>query len=227
VSAALLILLVSPPTPFTWLLSVFSLMNVVSDLIPFESRVGVSDGQRLWMLLRRRAAGERWLALLGLGRELDEGVLPESLSTEMLEKALAVRDASVDTVVAHSIGYAVAFHRRKDDEAAEMLETSLGHVAHASPAVRDALISDAAVFQAKRRARPDLAEQWLREMPTHALPWLRARAEAAILESRGDVRGAKEKLAAVEAAILQLPAGGRRDSSMTLLRRWEAQLSNS
>jgi len=63
---------------------------------------------------------------------------------------------------------------------------------------------------------------WEREKTQH--PWLRTRAEAAILEARGDVAGAARKLAELEATILRLPANARRDVSLRLLERWKAEL---
>jgi hypothetical protein len=224
-AAIVVLLLPLPITAFSGLFIASSIANGVNDLLPFESRLGVSDGRRIWMLLRQRARGERWLALLRLGGELNDGVLPESLSADFLAKAIAVRDASADTVKAHAIAYLAAFHQRKDNEAAQRLETCLAYSAHATPALREALMSDAAVFQARRRKRTDLADQWLAGIPIKTQhPWFRARAEAAILEAKGDVDGALGKLAEVEAAILALPKNRQRDTSLRLLDRWKSDL---
>src|SRR5262249_8236470 len=158
---------------------------------PFESRLGVSDGRRIWMLLRQPARGERWLALLHLGGQLTDGVLPESLSADFLAKAIAVRDASADTVKAYAIAFWGALHPHQDSEAGQRLETCLAYSGHATPVLREALMSDAAVYQARRRKRADLADQWLAGIPvTTPNPWFRSRAEAAILEAKGDVDGA-------------------------------------
>jgi hypothetical protein len=54
--------------------------------------------------------------------------------------------------------------------------------------------------------------------------WLRLRAEAAILEAKGHVDGALEKLAKVEAAILKLPKNALPDTSLQLLQRWKSEL---
>jgi hypothetical protein len=91
--------------------------------------------------------------------------------------------------------------------------------------LREALMSDAAVFQGRRRKRADLAEQWLAEIPVATRgPWLRTRAEAAILEAKGDVGGALGKLAEVEAAITTLPNKGQRDALLRSLQRWKSEL---
>jgi hypothetical protein len=224
--AALVVsLLPLPTTVFSACFIAFSIANGVNDLLPYESRLGVSDGRRIGMLLRQRERGERWLVLSRLGGELNDGVRPEALSAGFLAKAVAVRDESVDTVTAHALAYWAAFHQHKDGEAGRLLETCLAHSSHATPVLREALMSDAAVFQARRRKRADLAEQWLADIPaTTPSPWLRTRAEAAILEAKGDIDGALGKLAEVEAAIATVPNERQRATLLELLERWRSDL---
>jgi hypothetical protein len=224
-SAVIVFLLPMPISVFSALFIAFSLANGVNDLFPFESRLGVSDGRRIWMLLRQRERGERWLALLHLGGKLKDGVLPEALPADFLAKAIAIRDASVDAVTAHAIAYMAAFHQHKDGDAAQCLETCLAYSSHAIPVVREALMSDAAVFQARRRKRADLADRWLAEIPEktqHA--WFRSRAEAAIREAKGDIDGALGKLADVETAALAIPKSAQREAFLQLLQRWRSEL---
>jgi hypothetical protein len=227
-TALAVLFLLFPTTAFSGFFIVFSIVNGVNDLFPFESRLGVSDGRRIWMLLRQHACGERWLALWHLGGEINDGVMPESLSADFLTKAIAVRDESADTVKAFAIAYSAAFHQHKDGDAAERLETSLAYSGHATPLLREALMSDAAVFQARRRKRTDLADQWLAGIPVKTqYPWFRSRAEAAILEAKGDVDGALNKLVEIERAILALPQNAQRDTQFRLLQRWKADLGAS
>jgi hypothetical protein len=163
--------------------------------------------------------------LLRLGADLADGVPPESLAGDYLSKAIAVHDHSADTVAAHAIAYSVAFHRHQDMEAGYLLETCLRFSSSVAPAVRDALMSEAAAFQARRRKRPDLAEQWLAEMPaTTPLPWLRSRAEAAVLEAYGDIEGAVRKLDEYEKAIRAMPDEMQREMLLRGLRRWRSEL---
>ena len=42
-----------PTTAFSACFIAFSVVNGMNDLVPFESRLGVSDGRRIWMLLRQ------------------------------------------------------------------------------------------------------------------------------------------------------------------------------
>ncbi len=66
---------------------------------------------------------------------------------------------------------------------------------------------------------------WLKSRKKCKTPWFRYRAEAAILEAKGDVDGAVGKLTEVEAAILKLPKNAQRDTQLRLLDRWKSDLS--
>jgi hypothetical protein len=86
-------------------------------------------------------------------------------------------------------------------------------------------MSDAGVFQARRRRRIDLAEQWLAMIPQRTeFPGLRPRVEAAILEAQGDVEGALKKLDEVETLLLGIPNEFLREINVRFLRRWKAEL---
>ncbi|HKB34899.1 MAG TPA: M50 family metallopeptidase [Gemmataceae bacterium] len=223
------LLLPFPRGFFSWLFVVVSIVAGVAELVlPLRGATFVHDGRRIWMLLRDRARGGRWLALMRLIADTRAGVLPESMPAALLARATAVRDDSADTVTAHAFAYSAAFHQHRDDEAARRLETCLAHSGHAPPVVREALMSDAAVFQARRRKRVDLADQWLAAMPARTQHrWFRSRAEAAILEAKGDTAGALDKLTEVEAAIRTLPASAQRETLLRLLARWKSELGGS
>ena len=210
----------------SWLFLCASIAGgLVELLVPFGTPTGPSDAKLLLMLLRGREQAERWLALMKLGAELSDGVSPEWLSRGFLAKAVAIRDNSPDTVTGHAFAYAAAFWQNKDTEAAQFLETCLQYSAHASAATREALMSDASVFQARKRKRADLAEQWLDSLPQVAqVPWLRIRAEAGILEARGDVQGALGKLDEVEKKLLAAANSVQREIFLRFLRRWQSEL---
>lgn len=227
--AGAIVLAVWPSGPARFALVVFAVASIVgglADLLPFRTSVGGSDGVQLRALLGDRPRGERLVALLQLGAELNEGVPPELLSSDAIARAVGVADETAETVNAHAIAYSAAFNQHRDDEAARLLETCLRFSAYARPAVREALMSDAAVFQGRRRRRPDLAEKWLAAMPeTIQPPWLRTRAEAAMLEARGDIGGALAKLDAIAAAIAAVPEETRRLILQRSLSRWRSELT--
>lgn len=210
---------------FWWTFLVVSVVLGTRELLPIRRRVAVSDGRRLWLLLRNPQWSRRWLALLRLSAELREGVLPEALSAEFLADAVAYRDDAPDTVTAHALAWAAAFHQHRDAEAGQHLETCLRYSSWAPPAQREALMSDAAVFQARRRRRADLAQKWLDMLPqAPRLPWLRTRAEAGILEARGDIAGALGKLQELKAAIRSLPDQAQQTMLRRLVERWKGDL---
>jgi len=224
-SVTLIILLPFPPGIASRVFALFSLILGVFNLLPFRNRAVHSDGSRILMLLLNRARGERWVALMKLGAELRHEAMPESLSPDYLRKATALCDASPDTVSAHALAYSAAFHQHKDAEAAQALEVCLQYAGYASPAMRQALMSDAAVFQARRRNRVDVAEQWLAAMPqTTEIPWLRLRGQAAILEARGDKEGALKKLDEAEQQMLFARNHAQREMSLRFLQRWKSEL---
>jgi hypothetical protein len=59
---------------------------------------------------------------------------------------------------------------------------------------------------------------------TTQFPWYRSRAEAAILEAKGDVDGAIKKLAETETTILALPQNAQRETLLVLMQRWKSEL---
>jgi hypothetical protein len=224
-----ILLLRYPKGFFSWLFVVVSfLAGVIELFLPIRGPTFVFDGRRLWMLLCDRERGERWLALMKLIADTRDGVSPELMSPDLLAKATAVRDDSAESVTAHLLTFSAAFHQRRDGEAAERLETCLAHSEHVPAVVPEALMSECAVFQARRRKRPDLAEQWLAGIPANTQHrWFRSRAEAAILESKGDVPGALRKLGEVEAEFLTFPRTPQRENLLRLLQRWRSELGCS
>ncbi|HET7219152.1 MAG TPA: hypothetical protein VFJ02_13940 [Vicinamibacterales bacterium] len=211
-------------------LSVFAFISLglgLVNLLPIRSGPAVSDGRRLLMILANRARGERWLALMKLTADLVDGVAPEFFSPEYIAIATAVTDKTSDTVNAHALAYAAAFQQRKDEEAARLLEVTLEYSAYAPPALRHALVTDAVLFQARRRRRVDLAEAWRSELPAGTeIPWLGMLADAALLDARGDRGGALRTLDAVEARIMKAPSAVQRRISLQSLNRWRAELGS-
>jgi len=223
-SIAVVLALPYPKGTFSLVFIYVSGLLGLINLVPLRSRAVISDGGRILMLLQNRARGERWLAMLKLIEEMRTGP-PEKMTPEFIAKAIAIEDNSPDTVTAHAIAYAAAFWQHKDDEAARLLETCLRHSNLAAPSQRQGLATDAAVFQGRRRRRADLAQQWLADLPARIeYPWLRPRAEAAILEAQGDVAGALGKLDEMEKLVLANPNQALREITLRNLRRWKAEL---
>ncbi len=209
---------------FATILGLVSLALGLKELLPLKYRTAVSDGRRLWMLWRNDGAARRWVGMMRLGTEIQSGVPPEDLPAEWVAEVVALEDDSPDTVSAHLLAFAVAFHQHRDAEAGRLLETALRHAGH-TPEARDGLICNAATFQGRRRKNADLATQWLADLPAKSpFPWLRLQAEAAVLEARNDFDGARRKLDEMETAFDSLPDPAQRDRARHLIARWRAEL---
>jgi hypothetical protein len=173
----------------------------------------------------RLPQGKRWLALIQLLADLRSGTEPKNLRPDFLALTTAVEDDSPDTVAGNACAFSSAYGRHEDFEAARSLETCLRYAGSAPPGMREALIADAASFQAKRRKRMDLAQQWFADLPEKTiLPEIRIMAEAAILEGQGDIQGALKKLDEAEKVIVSQATPDRRDLSLRSLKRSRDEL---
>ena len=196
----------------------------VLNLLPLQKGPELTDGMRLFRLMRCRVVAERFAALAKLNAEIKDGVAPENLSPDLIAKALAIKDNSIETVFAFSAAASSASSREDNVKAADHLETALMYSAYATLPLQQTLIGDAARFQAKQK-RMDLAEQWLAVLPEKTeIPWLRASVEASIDEAQGDIKGALTKLEDMERAILAVPDRERRELAHRSLLRWRSQL---
>lgn len=204
---------------------IVSLLHGFLNLLPLQNAAELTDGMRILMLLRSRERGERLVAMVKLSNEIKDGVSPEDLSPNLIAKAIAIKDNSPDTVIANAFAYAAASSQRDDAKAADYLETSLKYSRYAPPHIQQALMSDAGVFQARKRKRFDLAEKWLAAMPGKTeIPWLRANVEVAILEAKGDIEGALKQLDAIERLVLATPNQAHRERAHRSLLRWKSEL---
>ena len=224
-SAAMVTVLLPQSTLFSISFAVISTFQGVVNLIPFRVHGVLTDGKRVLMLLRNSKQCERWLALKQLVADMRSGVEADHLRADFIAIATAVQDDSPDTVSAHTIAYYAAFYRHEDAEAGRLLEVCLKYSCFAGPLMREAVLTDAVIFQARRRKRVDLAEQWFAELPQKMFfPEHRFHAESAILEAKGDVAGALKKLDDAEAVVLKSVEPHRRELSLKYLRRWRAEM---
>jgi hypothetical protein len=209
--------------PYSLVFVGVSVLEGLLDLMPYRSQTSPSDGWVVGKALTNRPWAERCLALMQLRAENARAVMPESFSADALAAAVAYKDDSEDTIYAHAFAYSAAFHQHNDSEAGAALEACLRYSAYAPTALRQALISDAAVFQGRRRRQPDLARQWLSTLPSSLNTWLRWRAEAALCEAQQDYAGALTKLEMCEKAIQGWPSPAR-ESVMRTVARWQSEL---
>lgn len=196
-----------------------------TNLLPFRRAQSTSDGMRLLTLLFKPARYERWLALAQIIEARSAGVAIDQILPDLIVSLTGEPDKSLETVLAHWLAYAVAYDHHKDSEAAELLETCLRYAGFATPSLREALIANAGIFQAGRRKRIDLAEQWLGDLrgPLH-VPYRRLMVEGAILEAQENFSGALEKVHEIEKAILTTSKPEQQQASLRQFAKWRAEL---
>ena len=205
--------------------AVLSILIGLGNLIPFRRLALISDGKRMLMLLKNGGQGERLLAIWQLSAELQSGVEPENLSPDFLAKAIAVKDESPDTTAGYAFAYSAAWYKDAPDQAARLLETCLEYSQFSAPMMQQVLRCDAAIFQARKRNRVDLAEQWLSEIPLKTFfPGQRLRVESAILEAQGNLEGALKKLDEVKTALMTIHNSYQRSVSLRFLERSKREL---
>jgi len=202
----------------------FSMFMGFGNLIPFRFGRHVPDGLRLLKLLFDRQGSERWLAVLKMSGAVQDGVPVKSLSSTDVQRATSVRDKSAETVFAHFAAFIAAFYERNNAKAADALETCLKYSAYTLPSMRILLICNAAVFQANRAKRADLAAQWVADLPESMRPLLATKVDAAFLEANGDTAGLVKKLEEHEAEILKLPTESLRTAWLKSLAEWRSDL---
>jgi hypothetical protein len=175
--------------------------------------------------LFQRAKHERALSLLQLRDELESGVDVEALSPGLIAELTSVRDNSPATLAAYAVAYARAYYQKDNSAAACYLETCLLFSGKATPQIRNLLIADAAIFQALRQKRPDLAQQWLDDLPADPrLKSARLRAEGAIAEAQGNFAQAIEKVEACLQEAEKMENERSRKRIIFKLAEWKGEL---
>jgi hypothetical protein len=205
-----------------------SLFLGMNNLIPFRGKKFRSDGLQIFRALFQQHKHERDLSLAQLRDELESGVDVEALSPGLIAELTAVRDNSLATLAAHAVAYGRAYYQKDNSAAAFYLETCLLFSGNATPQFRNLLIADAAIFQARRRKRPDLAQQWLADLPAdRALASARLRTEGAIAESQGNFAQAIEKVEACLQEAEKMENELSRKRLISKLTEWKGELDKS
>jgi hypothetical protein len=181
----------------------------LANLIPFRIEGVASDGMRLWMLCFSKRKRERWLALLNRRTAILRGELPETMQSAAT--LASIDDQTADYVNANWVAHTSALEIEDNDAAARYLEACLAASSLTSVEFREELMLAAARFQATRRSRIDVAQQWLLSGDPKIAKINRACTEAIVLYYDGQVDQALAKIDAGSLLVQQTPAGPLRD----------------
>jgi hypothetical protein len=205
----------------------FILMSLavgIGNLIPFRGGKVTSDGKRILTSFRRNPSLERSIAVTQIAASMKKGLPLEDISPVAISAAIAIRDDSVLTFIAHKFAYSASWRAGPETETARLLEIALEYSGFASPTLRESVFCDAATLQATKRKNLELAHQWLAEISeAPSSRWRRLWIEAAIFEAKEDFDAALHKL---DEAERTLTSGDDRTNKTTpqSFQRWRSEL---
>jgi hypothetical protein len=180
------------------------LLNVVP--LPLGSRHR-NDIQKLLLLVRPGAQGDRATAQLALFAAAMAGQRPREYDPTWLQAATGLQDGSAEEAVGHQYAYQSALDRGDIQAAGQHLDRALALKAQLPVAFVPALLMEAAYYTALYRGDAATARAYLEQAKSgrdnSRVTWLRA--EAAVLKAEGDAESARMR---VSEALEVLAAAG-------------------
>ncbi len=195
----------------------------IVTIIPINGGGFTSDGGRLLRLVRGGPVAERESAMLPLLALSTAETPPREWPRELLDTAVALRDATTDECVANLLAYYHALDTGDVELAARRMDRTVATLEAVPPGVAPSIRLEAAFFAAYRRDAAG-AREHLAAVPEKAFgikPYDRDRAAAALAAADGDPARAREL---AERALAGLPANAhfRRETLRAALVAAEA-----
>ncbi len=209
--------------------SIVALLFGIASLLPDTNASGnFSDGARMVMLMKNDLRAARWLAIIELQLALNQGDHPRDWDENLVNRAVAVNDDSLDTVVANWLGYLWAAGHQELTRATKYLENALSVTGSSPAGLREQLFLEAAVFQAWYRHNASKAQFWISQLGnTSSLSSLqKMRLEIALLWAEGRSFMAWEKLGEYLERVRELPVSAVRDLAEKGVLDWKAQMES-
>jgi hypothetical protein len=191
------------------------------NLVPAVWHGKMNDGMRLFILAFSRKKSERLISLLLFLADAKRGKA-EGLDKYGLGKWASVNDQTGDQVLANWAAYKE--NKGHVEVAAQHLENCLGHSSATMPEFRDELMVEAALFQARRRNRIDLARAWLSEDKSGKKLLKRYFAEAVILNEEGQTEQVLAKIDEALDYIATIPDASLRVKQESAFNKWKVEL---
>jgi len=209
--------------------SIVALLFGIASLVPDINASGnFSDGARIVMLLKNDLRAARWLAIIELQLALNAGEHPRRWDETLVNRAVAVKDDSLDTVVANWLAYLWAAGHQELTAATKYLESALAVMGSSPGSLRDRLFLEAAVFQAWYRHSASKARFWVSQIGNakSLTPLQNLRMEIALLWSEGRPFVAWEKLGEYLQQMRELPPSSIRDLAEKGVLEWKGQMES-
>jgi hypothetical protein len=181
------------------------------------------DGRGIIAVLLKRKHHQAKLALVEIWDLYEDGVEQKNLSPVLIQQAASLKEKSPVTFAAHLIAFRDFYQRRDFESAAASLENCFRWSPWAPEKLRKKLVYSAVVLQACK-GQIESAEQWFAELPPETEITARLEAEAVIMEARGNLKGALDKIAECEENLTQEDNLDSNASRLKQLRKWKLEI---
>jgi hypothetical protein len=179
------------------LITAFLSTNVfILTIIPMRPRNGLpSDGAQILLFLKGGSAVERWSACQLLRKMTRTGQPLREWNLEVLQKAIALPDGSIDDIVGNNFAYYHALETGNIPEGQKFLERQLGALKSLPSLMRPSIALEGAYFEARYHSNPEAARVWQKQAQGGKIDHCtRLRVEAAILLAEGKKDEARNRL---------------------------------
>lgn len=203
-----------------------SLITGLVNLLPFRLGVLFTDGARIAMLLRSPARSQRWMCLMAVGNQSQQGVRPRNWRSTWVPGASSLHDGDVDDFAGHWIAYVYANDRKDAPVAASNMEKCLEQMNQLGVVTQDIVALEAAVFSAWFRNDVATAEKWVGQIKKlKAIPQLqRTRADVALLCARMEYDHALSAWERGRAFIEALPVNEVQKRLNDSWKEWQSEI---
>ena len=213
---------------FASVFALICLMLTFLNLMPFSTRGMRTDGGRIRMLLASRDNTRRWICLMAIGRQWQDGKAPKYWNGNWTKTAASIRDSSYDEYASCWASYIRASGRKDVDVAARCLERCLEISSMLPGNLRDLLFLEASIFTAWFRRDAVRAGRWALQIRNpNSFPkllWLRGL--IALDCAKGDFPSARSEWEQAKRLIERLPRTKYREGLLTAFDEWLMEIKD-
>jgi hypothetical protein len=195
-----------------------------ANLLPARAKTQMLDGLKIWILLFTKKRRDRMLLLLTFAVDARRCDFKAFMADSTVEPSSLIIDGSGEQVATNWLAFYKATAAKDHELAGRCLENCLVAASSVTVEPREELTIEAALYQALRRKRPDLARQWLAQEYSGKPSPRRLLVEALISYRENQYESAQNKIEEGFAEVANLQEGSQRTSIETALKNMKEAL---